>query len=141
MTQDPFIKAILGSVDAQIDREVEASGMIPLGEIHAKLEGLHSDMQVEFSDGGAPTCPHSYRGFYRFLALERTTDPVMVNQFRDMVESAIGGTFEGYKGGEYTMSRMTPVWVAPYGDTSDRGIVGVSVEGNRVILEVGEVEV
>jgi hypothetical protein len=36
-----------------------------------------------------------------------------------------GMTFEGYKGGSYTMHRGTPLWVANYGLTGGTMVVGL----------------
>lgn len=58
--------------------------------------------------------PHSDRGDYYDLAF----DPVPETTFGDMLkhaESALGATFEGYKGGEFTMYGTTDCKIASYG--------------------------
>jgi hypothetical protein len=79
----------------------------------------------------------SYRGYYDQLALgwgemekERTVEEMLV-----MCRQAVGNTFEGYKGGLYTMRLSTPLWVANYGDCHDTAIVGVVDAGWQVIIE------
>lgn len=62
--------------------------------------------------------PHSYRGYYEQLAfepLENTTVGAMLACAR----SAFGQTFEGYKGGSYTMGKYTTVNLSEYGTTGE----------------------
>lgn len=58
--------------------------------------------------------PDSYRGYYDELAFE----PVEKTTFGEMLahaQFALGRTFQGYKGGDYTMHEGTPCWIASYG--------------------------
>lgn len=57
-----------------------------------------------------------------------------------MLRSAVGAAFEGYKGGVFTMSRHTPVWVANYGNAGNTAVVGVRDLGYLVIIETAYVE-
>ena len=62
--------------------------------------------------------PHSYRGFYEQLAFEplpNTTVGAMLACARE----ALGKTYEGYKGGMYTMEGYTDVHLAEYGTTGE----------------------
>ena len=54
--------------------------------------------------------------------------------FKNMLKLAIGEVFEGYKGGDYTMSKNTPVWVANYGNSGNTGIVDVIHDEYQVVL-------
>lgn len=58
--------------------------------------------------------PGSYRGYYNDLAFKPTRN-VTVASMLAHAESALGATFEGYKGGEYTMDEWTTCWIAEYG--------------------------
>lgn len=61
--------------------------------------------------------PHSYRGIYAELAFE----PIGAVSVKDLLAcaySAVGETFTGYKGGEFTMHTGTRVWIANWGTTS-----------------------
>jgi DNA repair photolyase len=62
--------------------------------------------------------PHSYRGSYYDLAFE-PTERIHVSDMLQAAESAIGETYEGYKGGSYHMSSNTDVYLAYYGSTGD----------------------
>lgn len=54
--------------------------------------------------------------------------------FLQMLKGAVGKTFMGYKGGDFVMSRQTPVWVANYGDAGHTAVIGVVDDGYQVIL-------
>ena len=45
---------------------------------------------------------------------------------------AHGKTFEGYKGGEFTMEGDTPVWYSHYGTTGP-AIMGITDEGEILL--------
>ncbi|HEC65520.1 MAG TPA: hypothetical protein ENI23_09510 [bacterium] len=73
----------------------------------------------------------SYRGYYTDLALDYDDDVIGTNvrQLLKMFEEADGRTYEGYKGGDFTMHRKTLVWVAPYGSCG-RMLVDVQSKKN-----------
>jgi hypothetical protein len=58
--------------------------------------------------------PHSYRGFYEDLAFEPVRNTT-VRQMRDWAHEALGSTYAGWKGGEFTMGQYTNVWLAEQG--------------------------
>lgn len=62
--------------------------------------------------------PHSYRGYYRDLAFEPIYN-ISVEEMLKCAKEALGSTYSGYKGGDYTMSEYTEVWLANYGDTGE----------------------
>ncbi len=64
------------------------------------------------------TRPHSYRGYYEDLAFEPKAN-VTVQHMLDCAKSALGKTFSGYKGGDYTMGEYTDVWLAKYGNIGE----------------------
>lgn len=70
---------------------------------------------------------HSYRGYYEQLAfepVENTTIKAMLIE----AEASIGVTYSGYKGGEYTMSGDSPVWIAEYGHCGDEITVSMVMD-------------
>jgi len=79
-----------------------------------------------------PSGVSSYRGNYEDLAiaLDTSRSTMDVARFRAMLGDAIGRTFVGYKGGEYTMGRDSALWVSNYGECSGWYPVGVTV-GDR----------
>ncbi|PPS86431.1 hypothetical protein [Streptomyces sp. MH60] len=93
-----------------------------LGELIAVLEA--EDPAKEVARGF--THPHSYRGYYRDLAFEpagRTT----VGEMLADAYAALGETFEGWKGGDFTMGRDTDVWLSYEGCCSDEEITAASL--------------
>lgn len=61
--------------------------------------------------------PMSYRGYYHSVAFE-PVENVTVASMLAHAKSALGATFDGYKGGEYTMSEYTDCYIARYGESS-----------------------
>jgi hypothetical protein len=109
-----------------------------LGELIARLEACAPSKVVRFPFCSvSPADVGSYRGYYDQLAVEWTDESVMtVADFLTLLRNAVGATFEGYKGGEYRMTRDTPVWVANYGRSDGTGITGVHEGEFDVLLAV-----
>lgn len=81
-----------------------------LGELISLLERMPQDMVVENGFGG----PHSYRGYYERVAFSPALN-VTVASMLAHATSALGKTFQGYKGGDYVMDEHTLCHVAEYG--------------------------
>jgi len=81
-----------------------------LAELIEALERVNQDAILPLGF----TRPHSYRGYYDQLAFEPAKD-VPVRAMLADAKGALGTTFTGYKGGEYTMCAYTDVWLAEYG--------------------------
>lgn len=58
--------------------------------------------------------PMSYRGIYEDVAFEPVEDTT-IGEMLAHAESALGTTFIGYKGGDFTMKEYTDCWIAIYG--------------------------
>lgn len=67
--------------------------------------------------------PHSYRGYYDQLAFE-PAHRVSVEYMLTLAEGALGETYTGWKGGEYTMDEYTECWLAFEGSASDSETIG-----------------
>lgn len=79
----------------------------------------------------------SYRGFYEHLALDYTEGyGVLASDLCDLLTSAIGKTFMGYKGGHFTMSTDTPLWVAQWGHSTGTFVRDATryFDGDLIIL-------
>lgn len=85
-----------------------------LGELIAALSRLDPELVVPFGFGN----PHSYRGYYDELAFE-PRENVKVGDMLADARSALGATFQGYKGGDFTMTEYTPCWLAEWGSTGE----------------------
>lgn len=77
------------------------------------LEGVHPAKRVVLGFRHA----HSYRGYYEDLAFEPAENVEVREMLTEALES-VGKTFEGYKGGEFTMSLHSTVWLSKYGEAS-----------------------
>lgn len=136
------------------------SPQITLGELIRLMEaipptyesgGQTHDKHVWFDFANTyPSTVQSWRGSYRELAITfdydgQLTSPyradhswsnsMTVERFLTMLREAVGATFQGYKGGDYTMSERTPVWVANWGDSGNTGVVGVRDLGWSVVID------
>ncbi|MFB8071112.1 hypothetical protein [Streptomyces californicus] len=63
------------------------------------------------------TNPHSYRGYYHDLAFEPASN-VRVGDMLEDARGALGETFEGWKGGDFTMNGYTDCWLSVEGYSS-----------------------
>ena len=111
-----------------------------LGELIDTLERMPSDAPVLMSNGRMPHHFDSWRGSYDELTLveayNRGDARRTVAEILQEAREADGGTFEGYKGGQYVMDRETPVWADPYGDCFCDAITGAVLSGDSVVLQV-----
>lgn len=62
--------------------------------------------------------PHSYRGYYSELAFEPAAN-VKVGLMLQLAKDALNQTFEGYKGGDFTMKEHSDVYIANWGDCGE----------------------
>ncbi|GAA4225994.1 hypothetical protein GCM10022254_09420 [Actinomadura meridiana] len=81
-----------------------------LGELIATLEAADPNLVVP----NGFNSPHSYRGYYNELAFEPASN-ITVAAMLDSARSALGTEYEGYKGGNYTMTEYTDCWLALWG--------------------------
>lgn len=103
-------------------------GRLGLGDIIAALEA-EPDQERILPVGFHR--PHSYRGCYDELAFEPVAD-VPVSILLEAARSALGTTYEGWKGGEYYMDEYTECWLADPGDS-----MGAQVSGLLLTLLLG----
>jgi hypothetical protein len=85
----------------------------------------------------------SYRGYYEELAIEysaATANLLTAGEFVTDLESAIGNTYEGYKGGSFTMTERTPLWCANYGESGGWAPAEVVERDDRVIVRAFKFE-
>ncbi|MFD0855939.1 hypothetical protein ACFQ07_27115, partial [Actinomadura adrarensis] len=99
-----------------------------LAELIAALEAADPNLVVP--EGF--TNPHSYRGYYHQLAFEPASN-VTVASMIEAAHSALGETFEGYKGGYYTMREDTDCWLASWGACGEE----ITPELLRTMLAAG----
>ena len=113
---------------------------VTLGALIEAIKGMPEDTPVVFDDSDkGPTGPRSYRGFYSDLAFEDESGAVTVGMLLHDCTGALGKTFEGYKGGDFTMHKDTPLWKADYG-CCGRAIVDIRDDLGKLVLVTKEVD-
>lgn len=63
------------------------------------------------------TRPHSYRGDYESLAVERSSVSATIGDHIRMLRNCVGSYFSGWKGGEFWMHDDTSVYIASTGSS------------------------
>lgn len=118
------IQAMVDGWNAMAQKK-RATEQKTLGGLIEVLENCGADVMIE------GLCnPHSYRGYYCDLAFERC-EKKTVGETLNMLRECLGECFEGYKGGDFYMSKGTPIWIADYGCTGVKimSIVGSAQNG------------
>lgn len=140
-------KIMDNAVKAKRAESFKDSTQLTLGEIISKLEAIPEREDDEATvcfdfEYLRPTSLDSWRGSYNELALGFSDDgqEPKLSDFIKHLKDAVGKEYEGYKGGEYTMSRHTPVWVANHGNAGSTSIVDILNNGYEVILITGRTE-
>lgn len=88
---------------------------LSLGEL---IERLEKEPPEKVASPGFDD-PHSYRGYYDQLAFCIVRN-ASVGEMLKSAKQALGATYQGWKGGDYTMSHYTECWlVADHGDTGE----------------------
>lgn len=111
-----------------------------LGQLIDAVDKLPDDTVIRYDFGYfAPKGHCSYRGYYEDLALGYEDDfhTLTAKYFANTLRSYIGTEISGYKGGDYTVTRDTGVWVAKHsGDCTGTVIFNVRDLGyGNAILE------
>lgn len=133
------------------DTFFKEESQLSLGEIIEKIEkagltkGNGGPKSVMFDFGTAiPTTLASWRGSYSELALgysltgydndQKHFNDITAEALLRELRSGINKTFEGWKGGDFTMYEDTPVWVSNPGNGSHTAIVDVFDDGWCLVL-------
>lgn len=141
------IQTILkNAVDAKRVEDLKNSPQLLLGEMVLKLEAVTDKTKPLLIDlmGKRPKGIDSWRGIYSELAIQTEdfgsyqTDEIehtfgdytsfkhkpigkenpTVAEWIEVLKETMGKTFTGYKGGDFTMSKNTPVYLAEYGNSN-----------------------
>jgi|SRR6478735_4333911 len=103
------LQAMMDGLNAQWQKE-RSNTQMTLGQLIDFLEGLDPEAQVVNL-----VHPHSYRGYYSDLAFEHAEGTRAAGDLLSACRLCMGEVFEGYKGGDFVMGKLTPLWVASYG--------------------------
>ena len=83
----------------------------------------------------------SYRGYYDQLALEYDIEGhCTVEKLLKLAKQSVNKTFIGYKGGEFVMTKNTPIWISNYGNTSNILLTKVESPCDGYVYIYGEQE-
>ena len=103
------MQALIDGMSAQWQRE-RAETQMTLGKIIQALESMPSTSSIKGIGELA-----SYRGYYSDLAFQPEPGERSVSEVLADCCAAMGKIFQGYKGGEFVMGELTPLWIADYG--------------------------
>ena len=112
---DALLHAQIGGLLSRARRsELDAADDPPvtLGRLIEALEEFDDDQLFPFG----MTTPHSYRGHYEELAFV-PCGWMEAHEILAAARSAVGATYQGWKGGDFTMTLETPVHLSRIGDT------------------------
>lgn len=118
-----FADILHAMVDSNRRKAFAASRQLSLGEFILKLEAIADKSKAIVFDFGPPYCSQlmdSWRGIYAELAIGYSDSANTVMEVLTEAYSAIGRSFTGWKGGDFVMSRQTPLWVANAGESGIR---------------------
>ena len=108
------MQALVDGMNAQWQR-ARADTQMTLGKLIETLEKMPADARVANLHH-----PRSYRGYYSDLAFEQGKGTRPAADLLADCRAAMGCVFQGYKGGDFVMGALTPIWVADYGDCGPR---------------------
>lgn len=126
------IQAMIGAM-SQSWYDARTRYHVTLGAAIERLAACDQDAIVVLSDapGSSPGAPDSYRGYYSDLAFPEVSHRPVSAVLADC-RSVLDQTLTGYKGGDFTMDSTTPLWVAEYGDSSNRAVVDIREADGKV---------
>lgn len=103
------LQAMIDGMSAQWQRE-RAETQLTLGKLIAALEAMPEGTEVANLHSAG-----SYRGYYSDLYFERGDGLRPAAELLADCKAAMGQVFTGYKGGDYVMGALTPLWIGTYG--------------------------
>ncbi len=125
MASEPIhpLQAMVNGMSAAWQRE-RAKTQLTLGALIDALEAMPEGTAVaNLFDA------HSYRGYYSDLAFEISDGTRPAADLLAECKAAMGAVFEGYKGGDFVMGALTPLWISEYGHSSGRKLMAVHADG------------
>ena len=122
------MQALIDGLSQQWQKERAATQMV-LGDLIGALAALPDGAMIE-NIGEA----HSYRGYYTDLAFEKGEGTRLATDLLAECRAAMGKVFQGYKGGDFAMGEVTPVWIADYGRCGVK-IMAINEDGTFATAE------
>lgn len=106
-----------------------------------KIEDKSKNVYIDFEQA-IPYGLGSYRGSYDELCMQfafNKAGPTVKDLLKEL-HSTVGAIFEGWKGGEFLMTKDTPIWIAETGNVSRTVIVAVADNDYDVLLKIDHCE-
>lgn len=117
------MQAFIDGLSAQWMRE-RAETQMTLGKMISRLKEMPPEQLI------TGLCePRSYRGYYCDLSFEICNEQKTAAELLAICERCMGQVFEGYKGGEFVMGALTPLWIAEYGRCGVK-LIGIKDDGS-----------
>ena len=127
------------------------SEQLTLGELILKLEMVkNKELPIVFDkENKFPKSVGSWRGSYCELAIfyyDEKPVTIKCSEFLETLKNTVGETFGGWKGGDFTMHRQTPVWVTQDRSTSSGwgensiGVVDIKETDSEVVIVTKDIE-
>lgn len=135
--KDPTVLMLEGMMARMSEERRAGAENMRLGAFIEALEKCEPTLPVVLDKGGSLNEFISYRGYYEDLAVTPSQDISTVKNILDRARAAVGEMFQGYKGGDFWMTKNTILWVAGYGCCGDK-LVSVTPEANRVVIGTAE---
>lgn len=133
---------IMSAARAEVLQDAKDAGQMSLGDFVDALAACDPDKQICFDFCRLkPESLDSYRGYYDHLALGFSNGGwAKAGDVLKDAQDALGRTFTGYKGGDYVMTRDTPLWAANYGESGGSRVVGVEDRKYEVLIKTAHDE-
>lgn len=119
------MQALVDGMSAQWARE-RAETQMTLGKMIEALEAMPPERAIDRLGE-----LDSYRGYYSDLAFEPASGKMPAAELLNACKAAMGKVFQGYKGGDFMMGALTPLWIAPYGCCGQK-IMGFTDDGEII---------
>ena len=113
-----------------------------LSNLADQRETTDLPIYMDFDGSGIDDYIISYRGIYTNIALQsisRDATMDVTTMYKRMLQMRSNVVF-GYKGGEFNTYGITPVWVAEYGKSEGRPVIGfrLDLDNHCIILMTGD---
>lgn len=99
-----------------------------------------ADVVTDDVDYPFPGEVESYRGYYSDLAFVPDSAAHTAEVVLSDLKSALGETFEGYKGGDFVMQDNTPLWIAPYGQCPGIAVMDIEFKDGKVVFACKQID-
>jgi hypothetical protein len=127
------IQSLLDAL-SETDRRSRSQYQLTLAKLISALKALPQDVVISYEDGYYPGEEMSYRGYYSDLAFEDSNTPKTVSELLNQCVEALDETYEGYKGGDFTMSGDTPLWRSDYSCASQLALMHIALIDDKPVI-------